>query len=121
MASDDSHAGTPAEALGTAVPAALYAILSSGAVGINVLAALAMWFVFGCTVRSRLVIGLLGPRGTASIVFGLLAYNALEGTIADDTLYVMTISVYRSACGGTGNSPRSPRAPESLRPAIGPR
>ncbi|ORM36427.1 cation:proton antiporter [Williamsia sp. 1135] len=102
---------------------------------VSVLAALAMWFVFGCTAvlvlefgfvwqiivlavaaltvlrivpvylsllgttlsrTDRLVIGMLGPRGTASIVFGLLAYNALEGRIANDTLYAMTVTVLGS-------------------------
>lgn len=207
LAGDHSHAGTPAEALETAVPAALYAVLAGGAVGIvaayltnlstrrgfateqsirislvifpllaygcatelhgngfvaaficgiaykatrstlpteselslvddlSILAALAMWFVFGCTAvlvlelgfawqiivlaiaaltilriapvylsligttldrRDRIVIGMLGPRGTASIVFGLLAFNALDGKIADDTLYAMTITVLGS-------------------------
>ncbi|MBT0566358.1 cation:proton antiporter [Williamsia sp. CHRR-6] len=41
----------------------------------------------------RLVVGLLGPRGTATIVFGLLAYNGLAGTAADVTLYVMAATV----------------------------
>ena len=102
---------------------------------VGALAALTMWFVFGCasvlvfefgfvwqlivlglaalTVLrigpvylslmgtdlsrvDRLVIGMLGPRGTASIVFGLLAFNALDGTIADDTLYAMTVTVMAS-------------------------
>jgi NhaP-type Na+/H+ or K+/H+ antiporter len=102
---------------------------------VSVLAALAMWFVFGCTAvlvlefgfvwqiivlalaaltvlrivpvymsllgttlsrTDRLVIGMLGPRGTASIVFGLLAYNALDGEIANDTLYAMTVTVLGS-------------------------
>ncbi|MDQ0642364.1 cation:proton antiporter domain-containing protein [Microbacterium murale] len=38
----------------------------------------------------RLLIGALGPRGTASIVFGLLAYNALP---EDDGVIVLTIMV----------------------------
>ncbi|MGO1506550.1 MAG: cation:proton antiporter domain-containing protein, partial [Microbacterium sp.] len=46
--------------------------------------------------RDRVLIGSLGPRGTASIVFGLLAYNALpdhEGTIV---LSVMVVTVMGS-------------------------
>lgn len=38
----------------------------------------------------RLLIGALGPRGTASIVFGLLAYNALP---EDDGVTVLTVMV----------------------------
>lgn len=38
----------------------------------------------------RLLIGALGPRGTASVVFGLLAYNALP---EDDGSIVLTIMV----------------------------
>lgn len=42
--------------------------------------------------RERLMIGSLGPRGTASIVFGLLAYNALpEGP--DDIVLSATVLV----------------------------
>lgn len=46
--------------------------------------------------RDRLLMGLLGPRGTASIVFGLLAFNALpdeEGTLV---LLVMVVTVVGS-------------------------
>ncbi|AZG44594.1 cation:proton antiporter [Gordonia insulae] len=46
--------------------------------------------------RDRLVIGALGPRGTASIVFGLLAYNSLDGEPADVTLYAMAATVIGS-------------------------
>jgi NhaP-type Na+/H+ or K+/H+ antiporter len=46
--------------------------------------------------RERTVIGLAGPRGTASIVFGLLAYNALRDDDADTALYVTVIVVLGS-------------------------
>lgn len=40
------------------------------------------------TWRERLMVGALGPRGTTSIVFGLLAFNALpDGRYADTALY----------------------------------
>ncbi|MDL9946879.1 cation:proton antiporter [Gordonia sp. ABSL11-1] len=48
------------------------------------------------TARDRLLVGALGPRGTASIVFGLLAYNALDGVAADDVLYAMAATVIGS-------------------------
>lgn len=207
LAGDHSHADGPVEALETAVPSAVYAILAGGVIGVvaawltnksnarslatdqsirislvviplfayglaselhgngfvaaficgiaykairskvptesemslvddaGVLAALTMWFVFGTTAvlvlefefswqiillaiaaltvlrivpvylalpgtginrTDRLVIGMLGPRGTASIVFGLLAFNALDGQVADDILYAMTVTVLGS-------------------------
>ena len=40
--------------------------------------------------RGRVVIGALGPRGTASVVFGLLAYNALP---EEDGLVVLAVMV----------------------------
>ena len=48
--------------------------------------------------RDRVLIGSLGPRGTASIVFGLLAYNAFpeESTDADVILLVMVVTVVGS-------------------------
>ena len=54
--------------------------------------------LMGSTVKreDRVLIGALGPRGTASIVFGLLAYNALpedEGVIV---LSVMAVTVVGS-------------------------
>jgi NhaP-type Na+/H+ or K+/H+ antiporter len=48
------------------------------------------------TRQDRVLVGALGPRGTASIVFGLLAYNALpedEGTLV---LSVMVFTVVGS-------------------------
>ncbi|CAL9425655.1 cation:proton antiporter domain-containing protein [Streptomyces sp. enrichment culture] len=49
------------------------------------------------TWRARLMVGALGPRGTTSIVFGLLAFNALpDGVDADTALYAMTITVLGS-------------------------
>ncbi|GAA3989942.1 cation:proton antiporter [Allokutzneria multivorans] len=43
--------------------------------------------------RERLLVGVLGPRGTASIVFGLLAFNRLpEGPVAD-TILLVTVTV----------------------------
>lgn len=44
----------------------------------------------------RWTIGVLGPRGTATIVFGLLAYNALDGESADAVLTVMLVTVVGS-------------------------
>ncbi|MBS1673496.1 MAG: cation:proton antiporter [Actinobacteria bacterium] len=44
----------------------------------------------------RVKIGLLGPRGTATIVFGLLAYNALPETEGNIVLLVMVMTVVGS-------------------------
>ncbi|NML51375.1 sodium:proton exchanger [Streptomyces sp. R302] len=59
------------------------------------------------TGRERLMIGTLGPRGTTSIVFGLLAFNALpDGPSADTALYAMTVTVLGSALlHGLGSTP----------------
>ncbi|MBF6388029.1 cation:proton antiporter [Nocardia farcinica] len=46
--------------------------------------------------RDRLLVGWLGPRGTASIVFGLMAFNVLDGRAAETTLSVMVIVVLGS-------------------------
>lgn len=48
--------------------------------------------------RDKLLIGALGPRGTASIVFGLLAFNALPERTreADFVLDVMVVTVVGS-------------------------
>ncbi|WP_034485503.1 cation:proton antiporter [Actinomadura oligospora] len=46
--------------------------------------------------RDRTLLGVLGPRGTTSIVFGLLAYNATRQDDADVVLYVMTVVVLGS-------------------------
>ncbi|MFB7845367.1 sodium:proton antiporter [Microbacterium sp. NPDC056052] len=44
----------------------------------------------------RVKIGLLGPRGTATIVFGLLAYNALPDDVGQIVLVVMVTTVVGS-------------------------
>ncbi|MFC5061500.1 cation:proton antiporter [Actinomycetospora atypica] len=50
------------------------------------------------TRRERLLVGLLGPRGTSSIVFGLLAVNTLPtGPVADLALTVTVLCVLVSA------------------------
>ena len=50
------------------------------------------------TRRERLLVGLLGPRGTSSIVFGLLAVNTLPtGPVADLALTVTVLCVLISA------------------------
>ncbi|WP_353112794.1 sodium:proton antiporter [Microbacterium sp.] len=47
-------------------------------------------------VAHRVVIGAMGPRGTASIVFGLLAYNALPDRISFLALSLMVATVVGS-------------------------
>lgn len=41
--------------------------------------------------RDRLLLGLLGPRGTTTIVFGLIAFNGLPDGPAADTVLVTTV------------------------------
>jgi sodium/hydrogen antiporter len=46
------------------------------------------------STRERLLVGALGPRGTTSIVFGLLAFNRLaEGPTADTALVITVVCV----------------------------
>ncbi|MFE4874554.1 cation:proton antiporter [Streptomyces sp. NPDC056682] len=55
--------------------------------------------------RERLMVGALGPRGTTSIVFGLLAFNALPlGPYADTALDAMTLVVLGSVLLHGGGS-----------------
>jgi NhaP-type Na+/H+ or K+/H+ antiporter len=54
--------------------------------------------------RDRLAVGCLGPRGTPSIVFGLLAFNALDDQAADPTIFAVVIVVLGSILiHGTGS------------------
>jgi len=47
--------------------------------------------------RERLLAGALGPRGTTTIVFGLLAFNRLpEGGTADTILTITVVCVLGS-------------------------
>ncbi|NUT96160.1 MAG: sodium:proton exchanger [Saccharothrix sp.] len=47
--------------------------------------------------RERLQVGLLGPRGTTSVVFGLLAFNRLPEGPAADTILLVTVTVVLSS------------------------
>ncbi|CAN5566724.1 cation:proton antiporter [soil metagenome] len=53
-----------------------------------------LWSKFSWS--ERLLLGVLGPRGTPSIVFGLLAYNVLEGGPDYVVLLVMSLVVLGS-------------------------
>ena len=46
--------------------------------------------------RERMMLACLGPRGTSTIVFGLLAYNVLDGADEHDVLAVMVVVVLGS-------------------------
>lgn len=48
------------------------------------------------TWRERTAIGIGGPRGTASVVFGLLAFNALREDEANAALYITMVVVLGS-------------------------
>ncbi len=79
--------------------------------------------------RERLMVGVLGPRGTTSIMFGLLAFNALTlGSYADTALDAMTLAVLGSVLFHGGGSmamarllaspPASPAAADSEGPPL---
>ncbi|WP_219819803.1 sodium:proton antiporter [Pseudoclavibacter sp. RFBB5] len=48
------------------------------------------------TWRERTAVGIAGPRGTASVVFGLLAFNSLREDDANTALYITVIVVFSS-------------------------
>jgi NhaP-type Na+/H+ or K+/H+ antiporter len=48
------------------------------------------------TWPERLLLGWLGPRGAAAIVFGLLAYNVLEAPDENLVLLIMVVVVLGS-------------------------
>ncbi len=50
----------------------------------------------GLPFRERAALGFMGPRGTSTIVFGLLAFNAIETDDAIVVLYVMVVTVLGS-------------------------
>lgn len=57
------------------------------------------------TVQDRLLIGWLGPRGTAAIVFGLLAFNELGGENETVVLLTMVVVVLGSVILHGAGSP----------------
>lgn len=61
--------------------------------------------------HDRLLVGWLGPRGTTSIVFGLLAFNALDGDAAQaDTLTMVVVVVLGSVVLHGVGAPAAARA-----------
>lgn len=48
------------------------------------------------SLRDRTALGFMGPRGTSSIVFGLLAFNALSDDDANTALYITVLTVLGS-------------------------
>ncbi|MEU2746720.1 cation:proton antiporter [Streptomyces collinus] len=61
------------------------------------------------TWRERLMVGALGPRGTTSTVFGLLAFHALpDRRYAYTAVYAMTLTVLGSVLLHGGGSAVSP-------------
>jgi NhaP-type Na+/H+ or K+/H+ antiporter len=60
--------------------------------------------------RERLLLGWLGPRGTTSIVFGLLAFNVLTGDDERSALLTMVIVVLGSVVLHGVGAPAAARA-----------
>ncbi|BFV56449.1 hypothetical protein KCMC57_up15530 [Kitasatospora sp. CMC57] len=72
---------------------------------VRVLPVLFAFLGSGFTWRDRVMVGAVGPRGTTSIVFGLLAFNALpDGLHADTALYAMTLTALGSVLLHGGGS-----------------
>ncbi|MEU8820274.1 cation:proton antiporter [Actinoplanes sp. NPDC048796] len=71
------------------------------------------------TWRERLVVAAIGPRGTTSIVFGLLAFNDLpDGELAETALATMTITVLASVLLHGPGAVVAGRLPGRRRPAL---
>jgi sodium/hydrogen antiporter len=62
------------------------------------------------SLRERLLIGSLGPRGTTSIVFGLLAFNVLAGDAAEQAILVTVVVVLGSVVIHGVGAPAAARA-----------
>lgn len=60
--------------------------------------------------RERLLAGSLGPRGTTSIVFGLLAYNVLDGAEEHAVVLAMVVTVLGSVVLHGLGAPAAARA-----------
>ncbi|MBB2903130.1 NhaP-type Na+/H+ or K+/H+ antiporter [Kineococcus radiotolerans] len=75
----------------------------------------------GVPGRERVLLGVLGARGTTSIVFGLLAYNSLTGAVADTVLLITVLTLLGSVLlhGPLANPliQRLTRAPRPASPA----
>lgn len=62
------------------------------------------------TWPERLMVGWLRPRGTTSIVFGLLAFNVLAGDDEQEVLMTMVIAVLASVVLHGVGAPAAARA-----------
>ena len=77
-----------------ALTVALFALLA-----LTVLRMLPVYLAFlGSSVpfREQTALGFAAPRGTSSIVFGLLAFNAMRDDDANIALYVLVVTVLGS-------------------------
>jgi NhaP-type Na+/H+ or K+/H+ antiporter len=81
-------------ASGLTVDVVVFCLLALTLVRMVPVAAAMLWSKFSWP--ERLLLGWLGPRGTPSIVFGLLAFNVLEGGAEHAVLLVMVIVVLGS-------------------------
>ncbi|CRZ18899.1 cation:proton antiporter domain-containing protein [Mycolicibacterium neworleansense] len=70
--------------------------------------------------RERLLLGWLGPRGTTSIVFGLLAFNALEGVAEHTVAQVLVVAVLGSVVLHGVGAPAAARAYARAATKLGP-
>lgn len=97
-------------ALGAGVPLATVVFCLLALTAVRVGAVLVSMVGSSLGRRERLLLGVLGPRGTPSIVFGLLAFNALEGVAEHTVAQVLVLAVLGSvALHGVG-APAAARA-----------
>ena len=70
-----------------------------GLLALTVFRAIPVYLAFlgsGLNFREQTALGLLGPRGTSSAVFGLLAFNAMRDDDAYAAMYIMVVTVLGS-------------------------
>jgi NhaP-type Na+/H+ or K+/H+ antiporter len=70
----------------------------------------------GFSWSEKLLLGWLGPRGTTSIVFGLLAFNVLQGNNERPVLLIMSLVVFGSVALHGLTAPAIARAYERANP-----
>jgi len=97
-------------ALGSGVPLGLVAFCLLALTVVRIVPVLLALLFSPVSWPERLLLGWLGPRGTTSIVFGLLAFNALDGVAESTVAMVLVVSVLGSVVLHGVGAPAAARA-----------
>lgn len=101
---------TAVVALGAGVSAATVGFCLLALTVVRILPVLVAMLGSPVSWRERLLLGWLGPRGTSSIVFGLLAFNALDGVAEHTVAQVLVVAVLGSVLLHGVGAPAAARA-----------